>query len=1173
MTAKINKEETNPMRNLKKFLALVMAMVMSFSLMLTANAASKYDQVKEWTDKDQVTEEFIKAVDVLSGMKVYQGDENGFRPGSNITRAEVAALIYRLSTGDTGNEKKDLYTTVHPFVDVKADDWFAGYVGYCWNAGYIKGTTATTFNPYANVTGYEVLAMVLRAMGYDQNNEFTGSQWILRVSSTATQRELLNDVKSAHYDATLHLASRRDVVASILFHAAQAATVEYTPAFGYQTTHYSGSATTGEQRVENESLGEKYFGLKKSTGIIVGNQDTGESGTRVNWNLTGKPAYYSYFHQTRNFDESLATPGVGTTTETVSIDAKTGVDMFGHKVEIWYNNDDTGNKTTYALYDNVVKTALVTVSDPAADGKVALSDSTYTAAAKATKALLGQAAQAAGFNVDLKRSKAVFNQDFGVSGSIARINTTTEAVGSSDYVSNGAFATVGSGHDANGVVSANKLGEDSNTDYPLYLLISNSSNNQVDMVVALSTNVSRVAQVNSHASYPTVTVPQFAAANDTWNDQALDMIHQTALTATSTKTLGEPVVGVAIIGTNTPDVKTVCSATAGTPEATGFTPPATTTVDGGDTANLFYRLSKPTSVVEGTVTNFNYTQANHTGSIVIGGQRIERSLLADDIADYDADPTAANRGIQGNKPAVNLSATAQLYGNYRAYLDADGKYIWIEPIYNSEFVYGTYLDYTTPYGSSTYEYTLVGVNLKGEQVKKVVKTLDGKPIANVSTQANVVTMADTGLPFRDSANGVSGVTKQSYVGYLVNENGDMTSATGYTKDTNRGVFTTVSPSVGMAGSGTTAGAAGANILANNATWTFNTTDARLGTKLLGGSTYATSDTKFIIVDGAGTDTQKVEVYNGIEELLKGGSTVTISGANTLTATGDAYLKEHAAAPDTASRHFNEQMYYTSSPLSYASVDGTNPTKVDTIIIPKDAVSWTGGSNLYFVGNPAQDSEITQGVNTFHLYTMYENGEEVQRWLINDPTEAGAGETDHALVKDSFYVLVDTGLKTPMGDTVYRAHDDGTSGDGIIKASASWKSDTGITELKVAGRPGIIGNNCHPILNRVEYNAATYASQTAKIGTDVSSTGVADNNAGYAIFNVAGAKVVNLNAKNVGAARIWPNIADLGTLNEASSTSEVYNTTGHFPMVSIQTSPSDPLTVTVIYVNWDQSTMG
>lgn len=102
-----------------------------------------------------MTEEFTEAVDVLSGMDVFQGDPGGtFRPGDNITRAEVAALIYRLATDDTGTEKMDLYTTTHPFTDVGASDWFAGYVGFCWNAGYIKGTTATTFNPYGNVTGY-----------------------------------------------------------------------------------------------------------------------------------------------------------------------------------------------------------------------------------------------------------------------------------------------------------------------------------------------------------------------------------------------------------------------------------------------------------------------------------------------------------------------------------------------------------------------------------------------------------------------------------------------------------------------------------------------------------------------------------------------------------------------------------------------------------------------------------------------------------------------------------------------------------------------------------------------------------------------------------------------------------------------------------------------------------
>ena len=46
-------------------------------------------------DADQITEAFVEAADVLTGMKVFQGDEGGFRPGDNITRAEVAALIYR----------------------------------------------------------------------------------------------------------------------------------------------------------------------------------------------------------------------------------------------------------------------------------------------------------------------------------------------------------------------------------------------------------------------------------------------------------------------------------------------------------------------------------------------------------------------------------------------------------------------------------------------------------------------------------------------------------------------------------------------------------------------------------------------------------------------------------------------------------------------------------------------------------------------------------------------------------------------------------------------------------------------------------------------------------------------------------------------------------------------
>ena len=73
------------MRNLKKFLALVLALMMTFSLMVTANAA--IDTNAAVTDKDSITEEFKEAVAVLNGLKIITGYEDGtFRPDKIISR-------------------------------------------------------------------------------------------------------------------------------------------------------------------------------------------------------------------------------------------------------------------------------------------------------------------------------------------------------------------------------------------------------------------------------------------------------------------------------------------------------------------------------------------------------------------------------------------------------------------------------------------------------------------------------------------------------------------------------------------------------------------------------------------------------------------------------------------------------------------------------------------------------------------------------------------------------------------------------------------------------------------------------------------------------------------------------------------------------------------------------
>ena len=157
------------MRNLKKILALALALVMTLSVMTVANAA--------FTDSKDINADYNEAVEVLSGLGVFKGTGTGstFSPKQSITRAEVAAIIYRIATGDVKDTQVGIYADYAKFKDVKSTAWYAGYVGYCSNANLIKGDGKGNFLPTATVTGYQALAMILRAVGYDQNGEFTGA--------------------------------------------------------------------------------------------------------------------------------------------------------------------------------------------------------------------------------------------------------------------------------------------------------------------------------------------------------------------------------------------------------------------------------------------------------------------------------------------------------------------------------------------------------------------------------------------------------------------------------------------------------------------------------------------------------------------------------------------------------------------------------------------------------------------------------------------------------------------------------------------------------------------------------------------------------------------------------------------------------------------------------------
>ena len=252
---------------MKKLLAMVLALVMTLSLAVSANAAFKDDK--------SISDDYAESVAVLNGMGVFKGYEDGsFKPEGNITRAEVATIVYRIYTADVAkNDKSGLYATYNKFSDMAGAGWAQGYIGYCANASLVKGYPDGTFKPSGNVTGYEVLAMILRAVGYDKNNEFSGADWALHVAQTAQQLGVLKNIKGVDLNA----AASRELVAELLFRAiAEASTVNYTPAFGYVTDKVL--------KLDESTLGYKNFKLVGTDS----SDDWGRPATKWTYNVGDK---------------------------------------------------------------------------------------------------------------------------------------------------------------------------------------------------------------------------------------------------------------------------------------------------------------------------------------------------------------------------------------------------------------------------------------------------------------------------------------------------------------------------------------------------------------------------------------------------------------------------------------------------------------------------------------------------------------------------------------------------------------------------------------------------------------------------------------------------------------------------------------------------------------------
>jgi hypothetical protein len=161
---------------MKKFLALVLALVMTMSLVTISAGA-------EFTDADSVT--YDEAVEVMTAVGVVGGYADGsFNPTAGLTRGAAAKIICNMILGPTTAEA--LSANDAPFSDVAVDNVFAGYIAYCANEGIISGYADGTFKPAAPLTGYAFMKMLLGALGYDAAIEgYVGSNWSIAVAKRA----------------------------------------------------------------------------------------------------------------------------------------------------------------------------------------------------------------------------------------------------------------------------------------------------------------------------------------------------------------------------------------------------------------------------------------------------------------------------------------------------------------------------------------------------------------------------------------------------------------------------------------------------------------------------------------------------------------------------------------------------------------------------------------------------------------------------------------------------------------------------------------------------------------------------------------------------------------------------------------------------------------------------
>ena len=366
---------------MKKLLALVLALVMTMSLVTISNAAFK--------DADSI--DYKEAVDVMNAVGVFVGDEKGnFNAKENLTREQAAKIIAYL---ELGSKAADALVGGATFTDVASTRWSAGFVGYCAQAGVVAGYDGK-FDPAGQLTALQFGKMLLVELGYDAKAAgMVGADWAINTSKLMAKAKLMDGI-----DGSVNQVLTREKAAQMCLNALEAPTVEYTTKgssisvngaeinLGASEPSYVTNTIAKEQTISSEKLtnnggytielGEKlYKNLKK----ISTTDDFGRPATKWTWKSESVGTYadaadLSYtkavkagdIYKDLNLSDTVAAKNVtvwvnGEQVSAASLDIKKGSETkIGAKLYDDKNGTNGNGVLTEVFYDDVADTMVIT---------------------------------------------------------------------------------------------------------------------------------------------------------------------------------------------------------------------------------------------------------------------------------------------------------------------------------------------------------------------------------------------------------------------------------------------------------------------------------------------------------------------------------------------------------------------------------------------------------------------------------------------------------------------------------------------------------------------------------------------------------------------------------------------------------------------------------------------